>query len=78
MSTQPLFHDLAAALRERREIIADEESRKNVEAHVARLRAISERIESLAAALPRPLHPQLEHFLERKSYDKALELLDSH
>jgi len=68
--------DLAAALRERLAIIGDENSRHDPETHTARLRAVSERIEILAAALPKPIDPQLAHFLQRKSYDKALELLE--
>ncbi len=68
--------DLAAALRERLAIISDENSRRDPEVHTARLRAISEKIEKLEAALPRPIDPQLAHFLQRKSYDKALELLN--
>ena len=44
---------------------------------MARLRVVSERIEILAAALPKPVDPQLAHFLQRKSYDKALEYLDN-
>ena len=66
---------LAVSLRERLAIIGDENSRRDPEKHVARLRAISEKIDKLAAALPKPIDPQLAHFLQRKSYDKALELL---
>jgi len=69
--------DLAAALRERVAIIREENSRRDPEAHVARLRAVSEKINNLASALPKPIDPQLAHFLQRKSYDKALELLDA-
>ena len=69
--------DLAAALRERLEIISDETSRRKPDLHMARLREISKRIETLAAALPQPVSPRLAHFLDRKSYDKALELLCS-
>ena len=43
---------------------------------MARLKEISEKIDNLAAALPRPMDPQLAHFLQRKSYDKALEHLE--
>ncbi|PYL29103.1 MAG: hypothetical protein DMF45_06990 [Verrucomicrobia bacterium] len=68
--------DLAAALRERLETIRDQNSRRDPEAHTARLQAISEKIDNLAAALPRPVDPQLAHFLQRKSYDKALEYLE--
>jgi hypothetical protein len=70
-----VFDDLANALRERLAIIQDEESRRDQEKHMARLRAVSEKIDNLAAALPKPLDPQLAHFLQRKSYDKALEQL---
>jgi len=68
--------DLAAALRERLAIIADENSRRDPEAHTARLRAVSEKIEKLEATLPKPIDPQLAHFLQRRSYDKALDLLE--
>ena len=68
--------DLVAALRERLAIIGDENSRRDPEAHTARLRVISEKIDNLAAALPKPIDPQLAHFLQRKSYDKALEFLE--
>jgi hypothetical protein len=69
--------DLAQALRERLAIIRDEDSRRDVQAHVARLSAVSEKIDKLAAAVPRPLDPQLAHYLQRRSYDKALEFLES-
>jgi hypothetical protein len=68
--------ELAAALRERLAIIGDDDSRRDPEKHVARLRAASEKIDNLAAALPKPINPQLAHFLQRKSYDKALEFLE--
>ena len=68
--------DLAQALRERLAIIRDEDSRRDVQAHVARLSAVSEKIDKLAAAVPRPLDPQLAHYLQRRSYDKALEFLE--
>jgi hypothetical protein len=68
--------DLANALRERRTLIHDEESRRDETAHIARLKAVSEKIDKLQAALPRPLDAQLAHYLKRKSYDKALELLE--
>jgi hypothetical protein len=66
---------LAGALRERLKIISDESSRRYPDQHLARLREISDRIESLAAALPQPIPPRLAHFLDRRSYDKALEFL---
>ena len=69
--------DLAQALRERVAIIGDEESRRDEQAHMARLSAVSEKIDKLQAALPRPINPQLAHYLQRRSYDKALELLEN-
>ena len=68
--------ELADALRERLDIIADDESRRDPDRHTERLRHISERIEGLEKALPAKTDPQLRHFLQRRSYGKALELLN--
>ena len=68
--------ELAEALRERLKIISDEESRRDPEQHVKLLREISDRIETLVATLPQPIPPRLAHFLDRRSYDKALEFLE--
>ena len=68
--------ELAEALRERLKIISDEEGRRDPEQHVKRLREISDRIETLASTLPQPIPPRLAHFLDRRSYDKALEFLE--
>jgi hypothetical protein len=69
--------DLTQALRERLAIIQDEESRRDEAAHIARLRSVSEKIEKLQAALPQPVDPRLAHYLQRRSYDKALEFLEA-
>ena len=69
--------ELATALRERLKIISDETSRRDPDQHIARLREISDRIQSLSAALPQPIPPRLAHFPDRRSYDKALEFLCS-
>ena len=74
---QNSYVDLENALRERLAIIGDENSRRDPEKHMARLRTISEKIDNLAAPLPKPIDPQLAHFLQRKSYDKALEFLEA-
>ena len=74
---QNALADLATALHQRREIIADHESRGDEQTHIARLAAISRKIEQLEAALPLPLDPQLAHFLQRRSYDKALEFIEN-
>ena len=74
---QPSMMDLANALRERLAIIRDAESQRDQEKHMARLRAISEKIDQLQTALPQPIDPQLAHFLQRRSYDKALEFIEN-
>jgi hypothetical protein len=43
---------------------------------MARLQTVSAKIESLGAALPKPIDPRLAHYLQRRSYDKALEFLE--
>jgi hypothetical protein len=68
--------DLAAALRERLAIIGDENSRRDPNKHMARLQSVAEKIDMLQAALPRPVDPQLAHYLQRRSYDKALAFLE--
>ena len=74
--TAPL-PELAAALRERLAIISDDESRRDPDRHTERLREISEKIERLERSLPSQIDPQLRHFLQRRSYTKALELLET-
>jgi hypothetical protein len=69
--------DLAEALRQRLAIIGDEESRRDPDRHTERLREVSERIERIEQTLPAKLDPELRHFLQRRSYSKALELLEA-
>lgn len=68
--------ELAAALRERRSIIADETSRSDPARHIEKLKAVSEKIEAMRKSLPPPVDPRLAHYLARCSYDKALEALE--
>ena len=68
--------DLAQALRERLAVIRDEQSRSDEAKHIARLKAVSERIDALQTRLPKPVDPRLTHYLQRRSYDKALEFLE--
>jgi len=70
-----ILTELADALRERLEIVGDEESRRDPVQHTERLREVSERIEQIERGLPPTIDPQLRHFLQRCSYDKALDLL---
>jgi hypothetical protein len=71
-----MIADLCDALRERLAIIRDEESRRDHERHIDRLRTVSEKIDRLQESLPPSIDPRLKHYLERKSYDKALEYLE--
>jgi len=68
---------LREALRERLAIIQDEESRRNADAHMTRLRTVSQKIDRLQEALPQPVDSRLAHYLQRRSYDKALEFIES-
>lgn len=70
----PYFTPLAEALSERLAVIGDHPHRDRDQAgHLQRLMDVSARIESLAAELPPgELDPQFRHYLERRSYDKAL------
>ena len=69
--------DLAQALRERLAVIQDKESRRDHAKHIDRLRAVSEKIDRLQQSLPPSTDPRLKHYLDRKSYDKALEYLEA-
>lgn len=65
---------LAEALRERLAVIADHAHRDRDQAgHLQRLIDVSGRIDSLISSLPsQALDSQFRHYLEKKSYDKAL------
>jgi len=68
-----LGSELVEALRKRLAVIGDHALRESdAQGQLAALRAVSERIEALASRLPATTHPQLRHYFERHSYDKAL------
>lgn len=72
------FEDLTAALRQRIAVIQDREFyQRDPQGHLSALQEVSERIVSLQAQLP-AVDPELKHFLERCSYDKALAWLETH
>ena len=72
------YQALASALRERLAVIADREAyARDAAAHMESLKQVSERISTLQAQLPEPVDPQLAHFLQRCSYDKALAFLEN-
>lgn len=70
---------LAEALRARLVVIADHAHRdSDSAAHLQRLIDISTRINALVASLPEEeLDPQFLHYLEKRSYDKALAWIDN-
>ena len=73
----PLHEQLAAALRERIAVVADRELfRTDPSLHLERLKSVSERIVAMQSQLPSPVDPQLAHYLQRCSYDKALAFLE--
>ena len=77
MIATPAFPALAAALRERLAVIADRALyASNPAAHLEKLRAASEKIATLQNELPPSIDPQLAHYLQRCSYDKALAFLE--
>lgn len=73
------LHSLAEALRERLAVIADHAHRdSDSAAHLQRLIDISTRIDSLVMTLsPGELDPQFLHYLEKRSYDKALAWIEN-
>lgn len=77
MKEEAWREELAAALRERLEVIGDREAReRDAAAHLERLRAASEKIDTLWAVSPGRADAGLAHFIERRSYDKALAWLE--
>lgn len=78
MSPPSSARDLAEALRLRRALIADREFyARDPAGHLEQLKDASERITLLTRQLPAPVDPQLAHFLERCSFDKALAFLEA-
>jgi len=76
--TSHAYRQLAEVLRRRLAIIADQEFyRRNPKAHFDQLQANSGEITKLTEQLPAPIDPQLTHYLQRCSYEKALAFLET-
>ncbi|MBV8815125.1 MAG: hypothetical protein JO271_11605 [Verrucomicrobia bacterium] len=71
------YAELAQALRERIEVIQDRNLRENPAAHLAKIREASEKIDHLKSNLPTDAHPMLAHYLDRMSFSKALEFIET-
>ena len=81
-STRPylsLLDQLASGFRARLSIIADYKLRdQDPVAHLKKLMEASQTLDALIAALPKSeLDPHLRHYLDRCSFDKALEWIES-
>ena len=78
MANESLQSELIDALKLRISVIGDQELRaSDPAAQLAQLQEVSQRITALQAQLPGGTHPQLRHFFERCSYDKALAWLET-
>jgi len=78
MEEEPLQAELTDALKRRLAVIGDRALRESDPArHLDALRAASKRILDLQRRLPATAHPQLLHYFERCSYDKALEWIQA-
>jgi len=77
--SSPDLISLAEALRERLAVIADHTHRNSDQfGHLQRLIDVSGRIDALiSSVLTQELDPQLRHYLEKKSYEKALAWIES-
>lgn len=77
--SSPDLLPLAEAFRKRLAVIADHTHRNSDQAgHLQCLIEVSARIDTLIAALPpQDLDPQFRHYLEKRSYDKALAWIES-
>lgn len=71
---------LAEALHERLSVIADHAHRdRDAASHLQRLMDVAARIDACVAELPADrVDPRLQHFLEGRSYDKALAWIENH
>lgn len=73
-----IYGQLAQSLRRRKAVVADRGwYNRDATGHLEALKNVSEQIVHLGSALPSPVHPQLRHFLDRCSYDKALEFIEA-
>jgi hypothetical protein len=73
------YRELAGALRERLAIIGDRAAyERDPAAHLESLKAVSQKIETAGADLPRPVPGDLAHYLKGSSYQKALAWLEAH
>lgn len=77
-SASIVYPALAAALRERLAVIADREHyQRDPAGHLERLKEVAGRIDTLKEQLPPDIDPQLAHYLQRASYDKALAFIEA-
>ncbi len=72
-----LFQNLHAALRQRVDIVADHALReRDPAAHLDAIKAAASHLDAIVADLPPDIDPNLQHYLERQSYLKAIAWLE--
>lgn len=75
----PLFEELAATLKKRLKLVADHELReRDPQTQLQELRTAAVHLGRLVERLPADCDPALRHYLERQSYVKALDWLETH
>jgi hypothetical protein len=80
MATKREVAQLGELLRKRVSLIADREwYRRDSESHLLALATVSEEIDRLSVILigDREIPPQFKHYLAKKSFEKALQLIET-
>ena len=80
MATKQEVVQLGDLLRNRLRLISDREwYRRDSESHLRELSTVSEEIDRLSVILigDREIHPQFKHFLAKKSFEKALQFIET-
>lgn len=74
-----VLNELRAALQQRLSVIGDTDARQSdPAAHLERLKIASEAITAAQSQLPNDADLRLRHYLDRSSYDKALEWIEDY
>jgi hypothetical protein len=77
MTTDQYYPTLAQTLRARLALIANHHLRdQDPDTHLAKLKEAGKQIDNLVQQLPRDADPMLVHYLQRQSFNKALEWLE--
>ncbi len=70
------YLELGRALARRQSVIADHQWRDtDADGHLAAIRSVAAEIDRLGSRLPLDCPARLKHYIERQSYDKALDFI---